>query len=287
MSVSSVVFLGTSAFAVPALRALHADPRFRIDLVVTQPDKPVGRKQILTPSPIKVLAEELKLHVLQPEKISELPATRYPLPATPDFLIVISYGQILPQKLLDWPRIAPINVHGSLLPTLRGASPVHHAILQGLTETGVTVQRMVKALDAGPILASQAISIDTREKTTTLMEKLAEMGASLLLKTLSQSLNETPQDESAVTFCSKLKKEDGIVDPSQQDAQTIDRMVRALTPWPGVTIRGNKILETSLEQGADDLALTCANNTNVFIRSIQPPSGKPMTGKAFSLGRSL
>lgn len=237
--------------------------------------------------PVKLVADELGIQVLQPKKVSELIATRYPLPAPPDFLVVIAYGQLLPQSLLDWPRIAPINVHGSLLPALRGASPVHHAILQGLKTSGVTVQRMVKELDAGPILAMKERMLDERETTATLMQSLAEDGATLLLETLSEPLAETVQDASRVTHCTKLKKEDGIADPTSMDAVTIDRMVRALTPWPGVTIGGNKILETSLEKGAEDLEVACAHGSTLFVRKVQPPSGKPMTGKAFGLGRTL
>jgi methionyl-tRNA formyltransferase len=287
MSVSSVLFLGTSAFAVPALRALHADPRFRIDLVVTQPDKPVGRKQILTPSPVKVVAMELGIATSQPEKVREIlkngdtPRTR------PDFLIVISYGQILPQQLLELPLIAPINVHGSLLPALRGASPVQHAILQGMQETGVTVQRMVYELDAGPVLRTASIMLDPRETTATLMEKLSIIGAELLIRTLQKPLVDTPQNPDHVTRCGKLKKENGIVDPAVHDAVTIDRMVRALTPWPGVVIGDTKILETSLTQGSDDLTFACAEGTTIYIRKMQPRSGKVMTGKAFAQGRSL
>jgi len=288
MTPHSVIFLGTSSFAVPTLRALASDAQFQIDLVVTQPDRPVGRKQLLTPTPVKVVAEELGLQIAQPEKIKELTTTHYLLPTRrPDYLIVLSYGQLLPQELLDLPTIAPINVHGSLLPHLRGASPVHHALLQGDLETGVTVQRMVKKLDAGPILSSLSITIGDQETYTTLHDTLAEKAAILLSETLSNPLQETPQDESHVTFCSKLTKEMGKADPQSMNAETIDRMVRALSPWPGITIGANKILEASLTETSDALALPCASNSTLYITKIQPASGKLMTGKAFGLGNKL
>lgn len=281
MTPRSIIFLGTSSFAVPTLRALAADKSFTIELVVTQPDRPVGRKQLLTPSPIKEEALKLGLAIAQPEKIKELQVPR------PDFLLVISYGQILPEEILALPTIAPINIHASLLPRWRGASPIQHAILNGDEESGVTVQRMVSELDAGPILSVAKTSIEPRETYQTLHDRLALMGAELAVQTLKKPLLETAQEEAKITLCRKLKKEDGNADAKIMDAETIDRMVRALTPWPGVVIGDAKILETSLTQGADDLPFPCANGTTIFIRKIQPASGKPMTGKAFGLGRTL
>lgn len=288
MEPRSVVFLGTSAFAVPALRALAADPAFRIDLVITQPDRPVGRKQILTPPPVKVVADELGIPVVQPETVKSLITDHWPpTTSTPDFLIVISYGQILTQQLLDWPKIAPINVHASLLPELRGASPIQHAILLGKKETGVTVQRMVKELDAGPILSSVVTPIEERETTPTLHDRLATLGAALLVETLKQPLTETPQEEAKISHCRRLTKEDGVADPKTMHALTIDRMVRALNPWPGVIINGSKILETSLVPDPDALEVPCVENSTLYVTKIQPASGKPMTGRAFGMGRSL
>jgi methionyl-tRNA formyltransferase len=283
---SSVVFLGTSAFAVPSLKAL-TEAGFDVKLVISQPDRPVGRKQVLTPPPVKAAAAEHLIPVLQPEKMNALFKEGAPLKERPDFLVVVSYGQILSQEILDWPKVAAVNVHASLLPLLRGASPLQHSILQHFTETGVTVQKMAKELDAGPVLAQVKVTMDPRETFTTLHDRLAVLGATLLTETLKHPLKEQVQDHTKATFCGKLTKEDGICDPHTMTAEEIDRRVRALSPWPGVTIRGNKILASSLTSGNDALAVSCRNGTALFVTRIQPPSGKPMTGNAFSLGHSL
>ena len=158
----TIIFCGTPAFAVPSLEALAADAAFDIRLVITQPDKPQGRKQMLTAPPVKLAAERLGIPVWQPEninaEISKLEAGSSQL----DYLIVVAYGKILKKQLLDLPTIAPINVHASLLPRWRGASPIEHAILAGDTDTGVTVQIMAERLDEGGILAQQKIAIDPR-----------------------------------------------------------------------------------------------------------------------------
>ena len=285
MSHHSVVFLGTSAFAVPCLKALAANKQFDVQLVLTQPDRPVGRKQLLTPSAVKVAALELKIPVTQPENINARTMSNEQQLTRPDFLVVVSYGQILSEEILRWPTIAAVNVHASLLPKLRGASPIQHAILDGLTETGVTVQRMVKELDAGPILMQRSVAIDERETFTTLHEKLATIGAELLTATLLLPLNEREQDAGNATFCKKFTKADGNVDPTKMTAEKIDRMVRALTPWPGVSWNNNKVLETSLEQVADSFPIPCAENSVLHIVQIQPSGGKPMSGTDFLRGR--
>lgn len=286
---SSVVFLGTSAFAVPSLKALAADPAFGVQLVISQPDRPVGRKQTITPPPVKAAAKERAIPVIQPEKANMEFGERKQFASLPrpEFLVVVSYGQILSQAILDWPTVAAVNVHASLLPLLRGASPLQHSILHNFTQTGVTVQKMAKELDAGPILGQATVEMHPRETFTTLHDRLAVLGAELLLSTLKKPLVPREQDATKATFCGKLTKEDGIADPAAMTAEEIDRRVRALSPWPGVSIRGNKILTTSLEHGPDALAVPCAKNTTLFVTGIQPPSGKPMTGKAFSLGHSL
>ena len=280
---TSVVFLGTSAFAVPSLKALAHDPAFNVELVITQPDRPVGRKQILTPSPIKLLSRELGLPIAQPENINnyQFSIINY------QFLVVVSYGQILTQKILDLPTIAPVNLHASLLPLLRGASPLQNAILQGMNESGVTVQKIVRELDAGPILAQTVVPLDPRETYQTLHDRLAVLGASLLVETLKKPLTPVEQNTSKATVCRKLSKDDGAIDPRTMTAVEIDRRVRALTPWPGVTINGNRILRSSLAPSAESLTILCKDATELSIEQIQPASRKPMSGKAFSLGRTL
>ncbi len=282
----SIVFLGTSAFAVPSLKALVSDPAFQVLLVITQPDKPTGRNQTLTPPPMKVAALKLGLAILQPEKMNvEFVETQnFAALPKPDFLVVVSYGQILSADVLAWPLKAAVNVHASLLPLLRGASPLQHAILQNLSKSGVTMQRMVQQLDAGPILSQASVLLGARETFTTLHDRLAVLGAELLIKTLKASLKEVEQDASQATFCRKIAKTDGIVNPKMMTAATIDRMVRALTPWPGVSLHGNKILETAIENSPEALTIPCAQETMLFVLRIQPASGKPMSGADFMRG---
>lgn len=283
---SRVIFLGSSSFAVPALRALVSDDAFDVRLVITQPDKPVGRKQILTPPPVKITAEEAGIPVAQPASLNKELEMLKQVYERPDFLVVVSYGQILSQEVLDWANVAPVNVHASLLPELRGASPLQHAILQGKAESGVTVQRMVKELDAGPVLSKRVITLSPRETFTTLHNKLALLGAELITDTLKHPHDPQEQNTSEATFCGKLKKEDGYVDPTTMNAVTIDRMIRALTPWPGVTWNDTKLLESSLVNTEDAYELPCAEGTVLYITKIQPASKKPMTGKAYHQGRS-
>jgi methionyl-tRNA formyltransferase len=287
----SIVFCGTSAFAVPSLQALAADPAFRVLCVVTQPDRPAGRKQTLTPPPVKDAAKALGLPVLQPEKLNAaLPdLQRAVRDGQPDFLVIVSYGQILSQAILDWPSIAPVNVHASLLPRWRGASPIQHAILAGDRETGVTIQGMVKELDAGPVLAQEKTDMDERETFPFLHDRLADMGAELLVQTLKKPLSPQDQDESEITFCRKLTREDGIADANTETAEDIDRKVRALTPWPGVTmdVEGQtlKILETELQPDADAYPLSCVGGTTLYLLRVQAAGGKPLQGADWARGR--
>ncbi len=282
----SVVFLGTSAFAVPSLKALAADKNFEVQLVITQPDRPVGRKQIMTAPAVKIAALELGLKVEQPEKLND-EISKFKAQSSPDFLIVVSYGQILSEDVLQWPTIASVNVHASLLPVLRGASPIQHAILLGMNQTGVTIQRMARELDAGPILSQDTIDIDSRETFQTLHDALATLGTKLLTKTLLSPLQEHVQDHAKATFCKKLKTEDGVIDPQTMTAIQIDRMVRALGTEPGVRWKEAKILEASLVETSDSFPLPCSGHSTLYITKIQPAGGKSMSGKAYKLGHSL
>ncbi|NOS67082.1 MAG: methionyl-tRNA formyltransferase [Candidatus Peribacteraceae bacterium] len=285
----SVWFLGTSSFAVPALVALLNDPLFSVDLVITQPDRPAGRKQELTKSAVKVLAEKHGLKIEQPENINSTYHILHTTYSAPDYLVVISFGQILSEAILDIPKIAAVNVHASLLPRWRGASPLQHAILAGDHESGVTVQKIVKELDAGPVLAQEKLMIEPRETFTTLHDKLAPIGAELLIKTLKNSLQPIEQDTSKVTICRTLKRDDGKLDHTSLSASDIDRKVRALNPWPGVTLIINgqflKLLETSLEPGMDTAPLSCDNETVLHLVKVQPAGGKPMMGAQWARGR--
>lgn len=230
-----VVFAGTAAFAVPSLEALSRAGH-DIALVVTQPDRP-GHRMKLTPSPVKVAARQLGLEVLQPEKIREPQVVETLRSIAPDLLVVVAYGQIIPRLVLDVPRLGAINVHASLLPRWRGAAPIAHAILAGDPETGVTIMKMDDQLDHGPILAVQATPIGEREDAPALTERLAAMGATLLVTALQNfdQLRAAGQDHAQATIAPRLKKMDGELNWTMS-AGEIDRHVRALQPWPGVTL---------------------------------------------------
>jgi methionyl-tRNA formyltransferase len=275
----SILFCGTPEFACPSLEMIAHDPAFEIAHVITQPDRPVGRKQKIMQQPVKRLAKALNIPVLQPKDINMLtvPEDR------PDYLVVVAYGQVLRPHILAIPTIAPVNLHASLLPRWRGASPVQHAILAGDNETGVTVQRMAEKLDAGPILAQERLRIDARETTKSLTEHLSVLGAKLLVEALKQPLNEMQQDESLATICRKLTRAEGDVQPKTMTAEEIDRRVRALVPWPGVKMPdGTKIIETSIDEDEDAFALPCARGTTLYVLKLQKPGGTVVNGREWA-----
>ncbi len=291
MSPLSIIFCGTPEFAVPSLQALLERPQeLKVSLVITQPDQPVGRKQTLTPPPVKVFAEAHRLPCIQPEDIND-PSVHFQL-STFNFqlLITVAYGQILSSALLSLPRLGAVNLHPSLLPKWRGASPIQHAILAGDSETGVTVQMMTEALDAGPILAQQRVPLAPEETFEHLNAVLADMGAKLLAATLTKPFMPVPQDASNVTFCRKLSRKDGDVNPSDMTAEEIHRRVRALTPWPGVTAPFGgehvKILKTSLVAEPEALEIPCKDGHTLYVLQLQSPGRKPMSGKAWLRGHT-
>lgn len=284
----SIAFAGTSAFAIPSLQALLRDAAFRVDLVVTQPDKPAGRARVLTAPPVKLIAEEHGITIWQPKNINaEFPHFQSATFNFP-FLIVVSYGQILSEQVLSWPAVTPVNLHASLLPRWRGASPIQHAILAGDAETGVTVQRMDRELDAGPILAQAATTVAPRETFGTLHDRLSTMGAELLVATLKRPLQPVAQDPSKVTLCRKLTRADGVVNLATMTAEEIDRKVRALNPWPGVTLaiggQTLKLIETHLEPKPESQTLPCKDGTILHLVTVQPPGKTPMSGTAWTRG---
>lgn len=291
----SVIFAGTPEFAVPSLKALASDKSFRVDLVITQPDRPTGRKQMLTPPPVKICAESLGIRVWQPENINKEWPLRHSSGqasdqwAVPDFFVVVAYGQILKKEILEFPKIAAVNVHASLLPRWRGASPIHHAILAGDAETGVTVQHMAEALDTGAILSQETTRIGNRETFEELYARLSKTGAKLLLTTLKSPLSETAQDELLVTVCHKLTRQTGDCDPKTMTAEEIDRKVRALVPWPGTRLafKGTelKLLATSLQPLSGALEIPCANGSMLYVTQLQEPGKSPMPAEDWKRGR--
>jgi methionyl-tRNA formyltransferase len=229
-----IVFMGTAELSCASLEKLAA--KFSVAAVVTQPDKPKGRELKLTPSPVKVLAEKLKLPVLQPlrardEKfISELRALK------PDLIVVVAYGQILPQAILDLPKFGCLNVHTSLLPKYRGAAPIQWAIADGEPETGVTIMQMDAGLDTGPILATRRTQILPTDDSQILHDRLAQLGAELLVETIPDysagKISPQPQPAEGSSYAAKIKKEDGQIDWHKSAGQIWNRL-RAFTPWPG------------------------------------------------------
>ena len=228
-----IVFMGTPEFSAIILKGL-CQVEYKPILVVTAPDKPVGRKQIITPPPVKTLAERYKIPVIQPDKI--LDSKSQILDSKPDLIVVAAYGQILPKEILEIPKLGCLNVHPSLLPRWRGPSPIQYAILNGDKKTGVTIMLMDEKIDHGPILSQREIIIDEKETGKTLYEKLTNLGARLLSETIFQLekglIKPKSQNEEKATYSKVLVREDGKIN-WQNTAEEIERQIRAFDLWPG------------------------------------------------------
>jgi methionyl-tRNA formyltransferase len=231
-----IVFCGTPEFAVPSLRLLLADSEFQIEAVVTQPDRPRGRGHEVASSAIKDFALEAGLHVYQPEKIKSESALEFFKRVAPDAVVIIAYGQIIPQALIDIPRFGWINLHASLLPKYRGAAPVNWAIRNGETHTGVTTMQVDARMDTGPILLQRELEIGPDETAPELARRLSEAGAPLVVDTLRKiatgDIHSVVQNNEMATFARLLKKEHGRIHWSDP-AHTIYNLIRGLDPWPG------------------------------------------------------
>jgi methionyl-tRNA formyltransferase len=225
---------------VPSLLALKAAGH-EIRLVITQPDRPANRGMKLSAPPVKAAAQELGMEVYQPARIRDPEAVEKIRQVEPDLLVVVAYGQIIPRSVLSIPKLGAINVHASLLPRHRGAGPVAGAILAGDVETGVTIMKMDEQLDHGPILAMRATAIAAGEDAVALTSRLAEMGAQLLAETVNRidEIKEVEQEHARATIAPRLSREDGELEWNV-GASEIDRRVRALQPWPGVTLPTKK-----------------------------------------------
>ncbi len=297
----SVIFIGASAFSLPTLETLANDAGFRLLGVITQSAKPMGRKQDMAETPVAKKAKELNLPVWSPEKIGEMADELLAL--RPDCLVVASYGQIIPEKILAIPRLGAFNVHPSLLPKYRGASPVPAALLANELETGVTIMLMDAKMDHGPILAQEKINIEPTMTAPALLEELARQGARLLVETIVKfaagDCLAKPQNDSAATFCRLFTREDGRID-FKKTAIEIFNQYRALTPWPGVYAKmstGKKIKFLSVASGGSrlmeapgtlfsrgkELCLATIDGT-LNILELQLEGGKPLTAMAFING---
>ncbi|MGY3777562.1 methionyl-tRNA formyltransferase [Isobaculum melis] len=231
---TKIVFMGTPAFSAPILRAL-VEQGYDVQAVVTQPDRPVGRKKVLTPTPVKEEALKHSIQVLQPENLKDSAEMAILKELAPDLIVTAAFGQFLSEEVLAIPKHGCINVHASLLPKYRGGAPVHYAIMKGEQETGVTIMYMVKKMDAGDIISSRSIPITKQDDVGSMFDKLSDLGRDLLIETLPALLagDITPikQDETQVTYSPNISREQEQIS-WDMTAQEIDNMVRGLRPWP-------------------------------------------------------
>ncbi|HLS20710.1 MAG TPA: methionyl-tRNA formyltransferase [Bacillota bacterium] len=288
-----IVFMGTPDFSVSILEQL-INCEYEIVLVVTQPDRPVGRKRTLTPPPVKKLALEHNLPVFQPENIKE--QYEHILTYDPDIIVTAAYGQILPKELLENPPYKCINVHASLLPELRGGAPIHYAILQGKQETGITIMYMVEQLDAGDIISQEKIAIEETDDVGSLHDKLANLGGDLLLKTLPQifadDIHPVKQDEQLVTYAPNITRQ--LEKINWEDSyEEVYNHIRGLRPWPvayttfndqqmkvwwgekdGNTYKGQpgEIVEVT----DDAIVVVCGDQRAIRLKEIQPAGSRRM-----------
>ncbi|MFR0502487.1 methionyl-tRNA formyltransferase [Limosilactobacillus reuteri] len=239
---TSIVFMGTPEFAVPILQSLIDNPEYDVQAVLTQPDHHIGRKRTLHQSPVKELAEQYNIEVLQPAKLSKSPEMEKIISLQPDLMITAAYGQFLPTKLLAAAKIAAINVHGSLLPKYRGGAPIQYSIINGDKETGVSIMYMVKKMDAGDIISQRSIPIEDTDDSGTMFKKLSLLGRDLLLETLpkliSGDVNPVAQDPDKVVFSPNITSEQEQID-FRLPARLIDAKVRGLRPAP----LGNMVID--------------------------------------------
>ena len=293
---TSVVFMGTPEFAVPILQSLIDNPEYDIQAVLTQPDHHIGRKRTLHQSPVKELAEQYNIEVLQPAKLSKSPEMEKIINLQPDLMITAAYGQFLPTKLLAAAKIAAINVHGSLLPKYRGGAPIQYSIINDDKETGVSIMYMVKKMDAGDIISQRSIPIEDTDDSGTMFKKLSLLGRDLLLETLpkliSGDVNPVAQDPDKVVFSPNITSEQEQID-FRLPARLIDAKVRGLRPAP----LGNMIIDglrtkiydvTPLEEKTDlepgkvvrvtkhQLVIAAGDGTTYQINKLKPSGKKAM-----------
>jgi len=297
----NLVFCGTPNFAVPALEKL-VDAGFRVHLVVTQPDRPQGRGLELVPSPVKASALKLNIPIAQPDRIKSNDEFRAQLAAIrPDAIIVVGYGRIIPQWMLDLPPLGNINLHASLLPKYRGAAPIQWAIANGETVTGVTTMRLDAGLDTGDILEQEELAIAPDDTAETLAPRLASIGSDLTVETLHRlqagTAQPRPQENSQASLAPILKKEDGLVDFSRTAAEIFNR-IRGFQPWPGAYTRfRGKTLQivkarpatvatppSELQVLSDRLLVGCAPNTSLELLEIQLEGKKRASAQDFIHG---
>ena len=299
---TKIIFMGTPEFSVGVLTMLHEEG-YNLLAVVTQPDRPVGRKRVLTPPPVKVEAERLGLLVIQPEKLKGSEELQDILELQPDLIVTAAFGQLLPNELLEAPKLGCINVHASLLPSYRGGAPIHQAVMDGCKETGVTIMYMAEKLDAGDIISQITTPIAETDDTGTMFTKLSIDGTSLLKKTLPSIIDGTnermAQDETHVTFARNISREQERIDWTAS-ARSIYNQVRGLHPWPVAYTKfaGDQVKiwwTQPNEQSADaapgeiiglekDRIIVQTGDGTIAITDLQPAGKKRMTASVFLNG---
>jgi methionyl-tRNA formyltransferase len=298
-----IVFMGTPDFSVPVLRRIIEDG-YEVIGVVTQPDRPVGRKKILTPPPVKVEAMKHGIPVYQPEKIRQKEEMEKILSLKPDLIITAAFGQILPNEILDAPTHGCINVHASLLPELRGGAPIHYALIQGKKKTGITIMYMVEKLDAGDILTQVEVEITEEDNVGSLHIKLSAAGAALLSETLPKllegQLTPVPQNNEIATFAYNIKRDQEKIDWSKT-GEEIYNHIRGLNPWPvafttldGQTLKlwrsekvtgvKSEVPGTIIQNNPEGIIVSTGNETAIKIKELQPAGKTKMTSEEFYRG---
>ena len=303
---TSIIFMGTPAFSAPILRML-VEEGYKVKAVVTQPDRPVGRKKVLTAPPVKEEAMELGLPVIQPNKLKGSEELEQIIALKPDLIITAAFGQILPKELLDVPELGCINVHASLLPAYRGGAPIHQAIIDGQRQTGVTIMYMEEKLDAGDIISQSEISIEHTDDTGQLFEKLSAVGSNLLKETLPSIIakenNRTKQDDSLVTFAKNISSEQERMDWNNSALQ-LHNQIRGLHPWPVAytTLEGQVVkiwkadtinTQTNEKPGtvvkieSDYFVVQTGKSDAIRINELQPAGKKKMSAEDYLRGHFL
>ena len=300
-----IVFCGTPEFAVPSLRQLAERPEISIEAVITQPDRPRGRGQLVSSSPVKEAALEIGLHVYQPEKIKSESAQEFLKRVAPDAVVIIAYGQIVPARLLTIPRLGWLNLHASLLPRYRGAAPIHWAIANGETITGLTTMQIDAGMDTGPMLLRREVELGPDEAAPELATRMSTIGADLITESLLQfdrgEISPAPQDAQNASYAPILKKEDGRIDWARP-AQQIYNSMRGFTPWPGSysTFRGRtchlwgrpeilgageaRITPGEILPSAKEIYVACGEGTSLRLDSMQVEGRKKISAREFANG---
>lgn len=299
-----IVFMGTPDYAAVTLKKL-IDEKFNIAAVFAQPDKPVGRKHILTPPPTKVCAEEMGIPVYQPETFKDGKATEILRELAPDVIVVVAYGKILPQEVLDIPKFGCVNGHASLLPAYRGASPIQWCIVCGEKVTGVTTMLMDKGMDTGDILETIKVDIGDEETGEELFDRLADISAELMVSTLKKlergEITPTPQNHEKATYAPIIKKEMALID-FNKTAEEIHNAVRGYYSWPCAFFfrNGKRIKVISCRVGdktdkqvgtvignTDELVVACGGGSSIKFITLQPEGSKPMSAKQMLNGNPI